>query len=951
MLKFPRGVGRVNFYSLPSYTFQALTWEGYDTGHCNSYVDHRNYHVYVGGVDERGNSVTLITKFMPSILLSMEEDATHFIENKLLRIDEDMKGWEKEKLDLPRDEYHRRYRTFWSKKNKCKCKFRDAYVKHVAEEYSDVSKGFTGPVPAKFPFTRIYFKTQEAAKNAIWWIQKNTKAIVYDALLEPFIRMAQATEFKMAGWVKLQQGEFDKINSWDSKRLTKTDIEIHVKDWRNLLGIDYAKNAKSRVLSIDLECHARHGKFPNKDDKTNPIFQCAFYAKDVCTIMLHLGPCDDLGDKVRLIVCRSVREWLFKFVEIILALDPDIVHAYNGYGFDFPYLEAQAKLHKCWDEFQKLSRYKNQKVVLEERTMKSSGSGVNIWGILRMPGRLTYDPLVSLKTAHKEKSYTLNAMSQKFLSTELDNNPLSCTEGSPILTITQKNHGFSVCDVINLNGVATPVREEKAYTLGGWTYENYHEKLHNVSKVVSENVYEITMPTPCRQTVEAGGGNVIKVFESKHDIDFGVMNDAYIAKDSAVMATVAKYCIQDAILPQKIIDSQYILLNLIEMAKVRWTPLDYVIVRGQTIGVFSQYTRMAFKMGYVLPTRDYNAVVDDGNESFEGGLVLTPVIGYHWKRPTAVPDYSALYPSLMCDWMLGLITQVVDEQYLNLPGVTYNTEKISEKTSHTFATNVPCILREILSDMLNQRGHYKKKMKTAETPEERAIWNGAQLAVKICANSIYGACGCAPSKSIFPWLAKAVAVVTTKKGRDSTKFMRDYAIDSTNFAEIMKYNDGFMPSDWAFLCEYEPGKYTSMEVAGLKIGKTKVFGTKGYANIVSIEERDGLFKVVLDEGKCHDMTRYSCEVVYGDTDSIFTQFDCDHLEGNDQKVGYTIILAVYISKKITHQIRLNNPHVPYDEQRMELEYEKVLLYMLLFAKKRYEYVKTMFNIFKWSRYS
>ena len=59
----------------------------------------------------------------------------------------------------------------------------------------------------------------------------------------------------------------------------------------------------------------------------------------------------------------------------------------------------------------------------------------------------------------------------------------------------------------------------------------------------------------------------------------------------------------------------------------------------------------------------------------------------------------------------------------------------------------------------------------------------------------------------------------------------------------------------------------------------------------------------------------------GDTDSIFVQFNCDHLR-EDQKVPYTIIVAAYISIKITHQIRLNNPHTPYNEQRMDLEYEK-----------------------------
>ena len=48
------------------------------------------------------------------------------------------------------------------------------------------------------------------------------------------------------------------------------------------------------------------------------------------------------------------------------------------------------------------------------------------------------------------------------------------------------------------------------------------------------------------------------------------------------------------------------------------------------------------------------------------------------------------------------------------------------------------ILPTILENLLAARGRAKKQMKAATDPLERAVYDGKQLALKVCCNSVYG---------------------------------------------------------------------------------------------------------------------------------------------------------------------------------------------------------------------
>ena len=59
--------------------------------------------------------------------------------------------------------------------------------------------------------------------------------------------------------------------------------------------------------------------------------------------------------------------------------------------------------------------------------------------------------------------------------------------------------------------------------------------------------------------------------------------------------------LQDAYLPQRLVDKLMYMYNYIEMARVTGVPLSFLLTRGQSIKVFSQLLRKARQHGLLVP--------------------------------------------------------------------------------------------------------------------------------------------------------------------------------------------------------------------------------------------------------------------------------------------------------------------------------------------------------------
>ena len=248
--------------------------------------------------------------------------------------------------------------------------------------------------------------------------------------------------------------------------------------------------------------------------------------------------------------------------------------------------------------------------------------------------------------------------------------------------------------------------------------------------------------------------------------------------DADKLSEVAEYCVKDTMLPHQLMDKLYTFTNLIEMAKATWVPLCYLSERGQQIKVFSQLTRKARELGFMVPTIRYGNVQSD---TYEGATVLSAQTGAYYTPITAL-DFEGLYPSIMVAHNLCYSTLVMDPKYENIPGVTYESFQVGERT-YRFAQDVPSLLPAILVELKAFRKKAKKDMADAPASMKK-VYDGKQLAYKVSMNSVYGFTGA--GKGILPCVP--IASTVTCKGRSMIEDTKNYVEANFPGAKV-RYGD------------------------------------------------------------------------------------------------------------------------------------------------------------------
>jgi DNA polymerase delta subunit 1 len=275
--------------------------------------------------------------------------------------------------------------------------------------------------------------------------------------------------------------------------------------------------------------------------------------------------------------------------------------------------------------------------------------------------------------------------------------------------------------------------------------------------------------------------NVSKLYLGDQKIDMAPkeMFARFVEGDPKKLYEVAEYCIKDTLLPHKLMKKMCILLNLVEMAKATWVPLSFLVERGQQIKVFSQLSKKARELGYMVPTIKYGSLPE---EQYEGATVLEAQKGAYYTPITAL-DFEALYPSIMMAHNLCYSTYVMDERrYGKIPGITYETFNIGNKT-YKFAQDVPSLLPAILTELKQFRKKAKRDM-AAATGYMKEVYNGKQLAYKVSMNSVYGFTGA--GKGILPCVP--IASTTTCRGRGMIEETKTYVEANFPGAKV-RYGD------------------------------------------------------------------------------------------------------------------------------------------------------------------
>jgi DNA polymerase elongation subunit (family B) len=605
-----------------------------------------------------------------------------------------------------------------------------------------------------------------------------------------------------------------------------------------------------------------------------------------------LDTCDTLKDEVansEIQTCKTERELLLAWTDIIQRENPDIIIGYNICGFDFEFMFRRSLENSCENEFLRLSRNKGEfcgsrdyntgKIGIKESSIVIA-SGQHDLRYIEMKGRLQIDLYNYFRRDFNLTSYKLDYCAGYFI-------------------------GDGVKKLEHLPSGNTKINSSNLMGLENGNYIHFEESSHSTDTYKDGAKFKVTNVNLAERTFEIEGHEMPDMTKS---VRWGLAKDDVTPQDifrmtnegPAERAIIAKYCIQDCNLVHHLMNKIDVMTGYIEMAKICSVPISFLVLRGQSIKLTSFIAKKCREKRTLMPVIERSF----GNESYEGAICLPPKCNLYLDNPVACLDYSSLYPSSMISENLShdskvwtkefdLVGQLVRETGIKDPSgnyifdnmngyeyvdVTYDTYKwVPNQRGRAIKTlngtkicrfaqprdGIKAIMPTVLEELLAARKATRKLAEATEDPFMANILDKRQLGYKVTANSLYGQCGAKTST----FYDVDIAASTTATGR-----------------KLLTY-----------------GKRIVEEVYGDAKVESKKFG----------------------------FVNTKAEYIYGDTDSVFFTFNLATSDGIPIRGKDALEITIEFAKEVGNLATkfLKSPHA--------WVYEKTLMPFCLLSKKRY----------------
>jgi DNA polymerase elongation subunit (family B) len=377
-------------------------------------------------------------------------------------------------------------------------------------------------------------------------------------------------------------------------------------------------------------------------------------------------------------------------------------------------------------------------------------------------------------------------------------------------------------------------------------------------------------------------------------------------------AEIARYCIQDCCLVNRLLHKLKVLENNVGMGNVCSVPLSYLFMRGQGVKIFSLVAKYCRSLQMLIPVvKNFSEEsLDDNGVGYEGAIVLPPKIGMYLEDPITVFDFSSLYPSSMIERDLSHDRILLHpEKYGNLQhlGIEYITvtydeysgvgdkKVLSNKKNVVFAkmpNGEKGVIPSILMELLKQRKNTRKKMEYETIQTENGIYTGLVSETDITLTIL----------DVEKNESKSVSISDVLSRKATYNAFEEAVLDALQLAY----------------------KITANSLYGQIGARTSPIYLKEIAASTTATGRE---RIMMAKKFMED--NYQADVIYGDTDSIFCKFPCRDEHGHIVKGREALPLAIRAGQIGAKAIKSILP------PPQSLEYEKTLFPFIIFSKKRY----------------
>ena len=569
-----------------------------------------------------------------------------------------------------------------------------------------------------------------------------------------------------------------------------------------------------------------------------------------------LDTCDTLKDEVansEIQTCKTERELLLAWTDIIQRENPDIIIGYNICGFDFEFMFRRSLENSCENEFLKLSRNKGEfcgsrdyntgKIGIKESSIVIA-SGQHDLRYIEMKGRLQIDLYNYFRRDFNLTSYKLDYCAGYFI-------------------------GDGVKKLEHLPSGNTKIVSSNLMGLENGNYIHFEESSHSTDTYKDGAKFKVANVNLAERTFEIEGHEMPDMTKS---VRWGLAKDDVTPQDifrmtnegPAERAIIAKYCIQDCNLVHHLMNKIDVMTGYIEMAKICSVPISFLVLRGQSIKLTSFIAKKCREKRTLMPVIERSF----GNESYEGAICLPPKCNLYLDNPVACLDYSSLYPSSMISENLShdskvwtkefdLAGQLVRETGIKDPSgnyifdnmdgyeyvdVTYDTYKwVPNQRGRAIKTlngtkicrfaqpkdGIKAIMPTVLEELLAARKATRKLAEATDDPFMANILDKRQLGYKVTANSLYGQCGAKTST----FYDVDIAASTTATGRKLLTYGKRIVEEVYGDAKVESKKFGFVNTKAEYIYGDSVANYTPIYIRS----------NAGQMNIIKIDELAQLY--------------------------------------------------------------------------------------------------------------
>jgi DNA polymerase delta subunit 1 len=804
--------------------------------------------------------------------------------------------------------------------------------------------GFTNN--KEFRFLKIVVSTLQLYNNLKYYFQSSKITSegfkLYESNIDPFLRFIHIKNLKPCGWIK--------VNNYNLEDAPETISNYNLTaDWNDIEPVAINKIAPLLVASFDIECTSSHGDFPvaiknykklaqdlcylakaNLDDKNLIDYIYQAYTNEVIIKgdykihRLYSKKPVEISIKNKLKANEeTIRLILSKIKTIPIENEEDDGNDDdNDDGNDDCNEDEKKKEKKLTNkEFNEIEEALNHKLTellpeLEGDKIIQIGTTVNKFG----SDEIIYKNIITLHSCD-----------------EIENTDvISCkTEGELLLAWKRLMNSLNPDIIIGYNiwgfdieyiwDRSKELRINERFRLGLGRIRNRNcslveqklassalgenfFKLLDMDGVVFIDLYKVIQKDFKLDSYKLDNVAAIYVNEKKDDLKPKEIFEKF-GGSSLDRCIIAKYCIQDCILVNKLLHKLKILENNIGMGNVCLVPLNYLFRRGQGIKIFSLIANECMKKGFLIPVIK-NMISDEDTEGYEGAIVLEPKQGIYLDVPIVVFDYGSLYPSSMICRNLSHDTYIIDESYKDIKDdnveiikVSYDLyEGVGDKKTKSgvkdcyfakYKDGKKGIIPEILEMLLNERKNTRKKIEYLSiTKKDGSVITG------------------------FPEENENEIIITDIDLNKKTIVPKNEIISKTE-----TYN------------KFECAVFDALQNA-YKITANSLYGQIGartsaiyLKEIAACTTSTGREMIMIAKKFVED--NYNADVIYGDTDSIFCKFNLKDKDNNEIYGKKSLEYAIKVGEEVESKIK---SVLPYPQK---LNYEKCLYPFILFSKKRY----------------